>query len=125
MSSVSEMILATSICADCPTRLRLRLGGHACGALPGARIGSRPAPRAARYPARPRTVRALPDARRRRRRQRIHRHLAVTAALSLTETMYRTDGGVVQHSRNLFLPGRLDLHVVRELYEKREPGWTE
>ncbi|AHY48036.1 Transcriptional regulators [Rubrobacter radiotolerans] len=42
-----------------------------------------------------------------------------SAALSLTETMYLTDGGIAQHSRNLFLPGRLDLHVVREFYEKR------
>lgn len=43
-----------------------------------------------------------------------------TAVLSLTETMYLTDGSTAQWSRNTFLPGRLDLHVVRELCEVRE-----
>lgn len=42
------------------------------------------------------------------------------AVLSLTETMYLTDGIPVQWSRNTFLPGHLDLHVVRELSEVRE-----
>lgn len=41
------------------------------------------------------------------------------AALSLTETMYLADGRPAQWSRNVFLPGHLDLHVVRELYEVR------
>lgn len=40
-----------------------------------------------------------------------------SAALSLTETMYLTDGRPAQWSRNVFLPGTLDLHVVRELFE--------
>lgn len=43
-----------------------------------------------------------------------------SAVLSLTETMYLTDGHPVQWSRNTFLPGHLDLHVVRELSEVRE-----
>jgi GntR family transcriptional regulator len=41
------------------------------------------------------------------------------AALSLTQTMYRTDGRPVQWSRDIFLPGHLNLHVVRELFEVR------
>lgn len=40
-----------------------------------------------------------------------------SAALSLTEIMYLTDGRPAQWSRNIFLPGTLDLHVVRELFE--------
>lgn len=43
-----------------------------------------------------------------------------SAVLSLTETMYLADGSPVQWSRNTFLPGHLDLHVVRELSEVRE-----
>jgi GntR family transcriptional regulator len=42
-----------------------------------------------------------------------------SAALSLTQTMYLTDGRPVQWSRDTFLPGHLDLHVVRELFEVR------
>lgn len=42
-----------------------------------------------------------------------------SAALSLTETMYLTGGRPAQWSRNIFLPGNLDLHVVRELFETR------
>lgn len=42
------------------------------------------------------------------------------AALSLVETMYLGVGRPAQWSHNLFLPGHLDLHVVRELYEVRE-----
>ena len=42
-----------------------------------------------------------------------------SAALSLTETMYLTGGRPAQWSRNVFLPGNLDLHVVRELFETR------
>ena len=42
-----------------------------------------------------------------------------SAALSLTETMYLADGRPAQWSRNVFLPGNLDLHVVRELFEVR------
>jgi GntR family transcriptional regulator len=33
--------------------------------------------------------------------------------------MYLTDGRLVQWSRDTFLPGKLDLHVVRELFEVR------
>lgn len=49
------------------------------------------------------------------------------AALSLTETMYLetaypVDGRPVQWSRNVFLPGRLKLHIVRELAEQRDPS---
>ena len=40
-----------------------------------------------------------------------------SAALSLTETMYLTDARPAQWSRNVFLTGNLDLHVVRELFE--------
>lgn len=42
------------------------------------------------------------------------------AALSLVETMYLGTGRPVQWSQNVFLPGHLDLHVVRELSEVRE-----
>lgn len=42
-----------------------------------------------------------------------------SAALSLTETMYLDNGRPVQWSRNVFLPGNLNLHVVRELSEVR------
>lgn len=42
-----------------------------------------------------------------------------SAALSLIQTMYLTSGHPVQWSRDTFLPGRLDLHVVRELFEVR------
>lgn len=45
---------------------------------------------------------------------------ACSAALSLTETMYLTDGRPAQWSRNVFLPGNLELHVVRELFEVRK-----
>jgi GntR family transcriptional regulator len=41
------------------------------------------------------------------------------AALSLTQTMYLADGRPVQWSRDTFLPGHLNLHVVRELFEVR------
>jgi GntR family transcriptional regulator len=44
---------------------------------------------------------------------------APSAALSLTQTMYLTDGRPVQWSRDTFLPGNLNLHVVRELFEVR------
>lgn len=44
---------------------------------------------------------------------------APSAALCLTETMYLADGRPAQWSRNVFLPGNLDLHVVRELFEVR------
>jgi GntR family transcriptional regulator len=43
-----------------------------------------------------------------------------SAALALTQTMYLTDGCPVQWSRDTFLPGHLDLHVVRELFEVRK-----
>jgi GntR family transcriptional regulator len=42
-----------------------------------------------------------------------------SAALSLNQTMYLTDGRPVQWSRDTFLPGHLNLHVVRELFEVR------
>jgi GntR family transcriptional regulator len=45
---------------------------------------------------------------------------ALSAALSLTQTMYLTDGRPVQWSRDNFLPGNLNLHVVRELFEVRK-----
>ena len=45
--------------------------------------------------------------------------VAPSAALGLTETMYLADGRPAQWSRNVFLPGNLDLHVVRELFEVR------
>lgn len=44
---------------------------------------------------------------------------ALSAALSLTQTMYLVDGHPVQWSRDTFLPGHLNLHVVRELFEVR------
>ena len=44
---------------------------------------------------------------------------ALSAALSLTQTMYLADGRPVQWSRDTFLPGHLNLHVVRELFEVR------
>ncbi|MGI8650381.1 MAG: GntR family transcriptional regulator [Rubrobacter sp.] len=40
-----------------------------------------------------------------------------SAALSLTETMYLGGGRPVQNSRNIFLPGSLDLRVVREILD--------
>jgi hypothetical protein len=43
-----------------------------------------------------------------------------SAALALTQTMYLTDGSPVQWSRDTFLPGHLNLHVVRELFEVRK-----
>ena len=45
-----------------------------------------------------------------------------SAALSLVQTMYLTDGRPAQWSRDTFLPGRLNLHVVRELFEVRNLG---
>ena len=42
-----------------------------------------------------------------------------SAALLLTQTMYLGDGRPVQWSRDTFLPGNLNLHVVRELFEIR------
>lgn len=45
---------------------------------------------------------------------------AVSAALSLTQTMYLTEGRPAQWSRDIFLPGHLNLHVVRELFEVRK-----
>ncbi|MEW6638208.1 MAG: GntR family transcriptional regulator [Actinomycetota bacterium] len=44
---------------------------------------------------------------------------SASAALSLVQTMYLADGRPVQWSRDTFLPGRLNLHVVRELFEVR------
>jgi GntR family transcriptional regulator len=43
-----------------------------------------------------------------------------SAALVLTQTMYLADGRPVQWSRDIFLPGNLNLHVVRELFEVRK-----
>ena len=43
-----------------------------------------------------------------------------SAALSLTQTMYLTEGRPAQWSRDVFLPGHLNLHVVRELFEIRK-----
>ena len=43
-----------------------------------------------------------------------------SAALSLTQTMYLTDGRPAQWSRDTFLPGHLNLHVVSELFEVRK-----
>jgi GntR family transcriptional regulator len=43
-----------------------------------------------------------------------------SAALLLTQTMYLADGRPVQWSRDIFLPGKLNLHVVRELFEVRK-----
>jgi GntR family transcriptional regulator len=45
---------------------------------------------------------------------------ALSAALSLTQTMYLVDGRPVQWSRDTFLPGHLNLHIVRELFEVRK-----
>ena len=45
---------------------------------------------------------------------------ALTAALSLAQTMYLVDGRPVQRSYDTFLPGKLNLHVVRELFEVRK-----
>ena len=45
-----------------------------------------------------------------------------SAALSLVQTMYLTDGCPVQRSHDTFLPGKLNLHVVRELFEVRKLG---
>lgn len=42
-----------------------------------------------------------------------------SAALSLVQTMFLTDGRPVQWSRDTFLPGKLNLHVVRELFGAR------
>ena len=42
-----------------------------------------------------------------------------SAALSLVQTMYLTNGRPAQWSRDTFLPGHLDLHVVRDLFEVR------
>lgn len=39
------------------------------------------------------------------------------AALSLTETMYLGGGLPVQYSRNIFLPGSLDLRILREMLD--------
>ncbi len=47
---------------------------------------------------------------------------APSAALSLTQTMYLADGRPAQWSRDTFLPGHLNLHVVRELFEVRRLG---
>jgi len=47
---------------------------------------------------------------------------ALTAALSLAQTMYLADGRPVQRSHDTFLPGKLNLHVVRELFEVRKLG---
>jgi GntR family transcriptional regulator len=43
-----------------------------------------------------------------------------SAALTLIQTMYLTDGRPTQWSRDTFLPGHLNLHVVRELFEVRK-----
>ena len=42
-----------------------------------------------------------------------------SAALSLIQTMYLTGGQPAQWSRDTFLPGKLNLHVLRELFEVR------
>src|ERR671911_127686 len=42
-----------------------------------------------------------------------------SAALSLTQTMSLADGRPAQYSRDTFLPGHLNLHVVRELFDSR------
>ena len=44
-----------------------------------------------------------------------------TAVLELEETMHLTSGEAVQHSRDLFAPGGLDLHVVRWLAVQGSP----
>lgn len=43
-----------------------------------------------------------------------------SAALSLVQTMYLADGRPAQRSHDTFLPGNLNLHVVRELFEVRK-----
>jgi GntR family transcriptional regulator len=43
-----------------------------------------------------------------------------SAALSLVQTMYLTEGRPAQWSKDVFLPGHLNLHVVRELFEVRK-----
>ncbi len=45
--------------------------------------------------------------------------MSPSAALTLIQTMYLTDGRPAQWSRDTFLPGHLNLHVVRELFEVR------
>lgn len=45
---------------------------------------------------------------------------SLSAVLSLTQTMYLTDGRPVQWSHDTFLPGHLNLHIVRELFEVRK-----
>jgi GntR family transcriptional regulator len=47
---------------------------------------------------------------------------SASAALSLVQTMYLADGRPVQRSHDTFLPGNLNLHVVRELFEVRKLG---
>jgi GntR family transcriptional regulator len=42
-----------------------------------------------------------------------------TAVLELEETIHVTSGDVVHHSRDLFGPGGMDLHVVRGLDVER------
>ena len=42
-----------------------------------------------------------------------------TAVLELEETIHVTSGEVVHHSRDLFGPGGMDLHVVRALDVER------
>lgn len=44
---------------------------------------------------------------------------AHSAALSLTQIMYLTDGRPAQWSHDTFLPGKLNLHVLREVFEVR------
>ena len=55
-------------------------------------------------------------------RERLGQLFAVrrtTAALELEETIHVTSGDVVHHSRDLFGPGGMDLHVVRALDVER------
>ena len=53
--------------------------------------------------------------------ERLGRNLKTpSAALALTQTVYLTDGSPVQWLRDTFLPGHLNLHVVRELFEVRK-----
>jgi GntR family transcriptional regulator len=55
-------------------------------------------------------------------RDRIGRLFGVsrtTAVLELEETIHVTSGDVVHHSRDLFGPGGMDLHVVRALDVER------
>lgn len=44
---------------------------------------------------------------------------AHSAALSLTQIMYLTEGRPAQWSHDTFLPGKLNLHVLREVFEVR------